>query len=183
MFKSHCTNCGASNQIPLNYKGKSIKCHSCGDQFIALEDGERTFKFECLACGGRIEAEEKRRGEQADCPHCKASINVTDDPQTTHEAISTSVPDATGNTISDTRKCPYCSEDIKTDAIICRFCMMDFKSGQLVAQKSTINTTRKEVRAISSISDGVNLGCGMFIVLPIIIIAIFFFIIVIFSSI
>ncbi len=49
MFETHCTNCGASNQSPPHYKGKTIKCSSCGDQFIALEDGERAFKFHCTA--------------------------------------------------------------------------------------------------------------------------------------
>lgn len=56
-------------------------------------------------------------------------------------------------------KCPFCAEEIKKEAIICRFCGYDLKTGK-----------HREVKARSTVQDGVNIGCGMFIVLPLIII-------------
>ena len=35
-------------------------------------------------------------------------------------------------TESDARKCPFCAETIKLDAIICRFCRMDLRTGRPV---------------------------------------------------
>ncbi len=64
------------------------------------------------------------------------------------------------------KKCPYCAEEIQDEAVICRYCHMDLKAGKFA------QTVPKEVRAKSSIRDGVRLGFGMFIVLPLLIIGI-----------
>lgn len=73
-----------------------------------------------------------------------------------------------------TKSCPFCAEQIKKDAIICRFCQMDLKKGQPVKAKNE----PKEVQARSGVEDGVKLGCGMFIVLPLLIIGGLFFIVI-----
>lgn len=63
------------------------------------------------------------------------------------------------------KKCPYCAEEIQDEAIVCKHCHLDVRTGKLIASQPT------EVQARSGINDGVKLGCGMFIVLPLLIIA------------
>lgn len=66
----------------------------------------------------------------------------------------------------ETRSCPYCAETIKTEAVICRFCGYDLRTGEPTRAVPTEGQERV-VQARSGVSDGVKLGCGMFIVLPI----------------
>ena len=89
------------------------------------------------------------------------SIEITKDeqPKVVKEQIFNTSSEE--NTQSATKKCPYCAEEIKKEAIVCRFC-----------NRSLEVTEPQEVKAKSSIADGVRLGCGMFIVLPLIIIGI-----------
>ena len=70
----------------------------------------------------------------------------------------------------ETKQCPYCAETIKKDAVICRFCRMDLTKGQPIRQDAKEITQPQKVQAKSGVADGVKLGCGMFIVLPLIII-------------
>jgi hypothetical protein len=65
--------------------------------------------------------------------------------------------------MTEEKKCPFCAETIKSEAKFCRFC-----NRALNAQASPI--TDKPVRAKSGVWDGVKIGCGMFIVLPILLI-------------
>ena len=64
---------------------------------------------------------------------------------------------------NETKKCPYCAEEIKAEAVVCKHC------GRELAH---IDSNNKKGLTIG---DGVRTGCGMFIVLPIIIIAIIVF--------
>ncbi|MFH0728772.1 MAG: hypothetical protein V2B19_20860 [Pseudomonadota bacterium] len=68
----------------------------------------------------------------------------------------------------DTKICPYCAEEIKKDSKICRFCRMDLAKGKSIDTPES--TPTKEVIAKSGILDGVKIGCGMFFVLPVLII-------------
>jgi len=69
----------------------------------------------------------------------------------------------------ETQQCPYCAETIKKEAKICRFCQMDLSTGKSFVSKNASDIAPKEIKAKSGVKDGVKLGCGMFIVLPIII--------------
>ena len=62
----------------------------------------------------------------------------------------------------DTKVCPHCAETIKAAANVCRFCGINLRSGKPITE----TTVPPTVEARSGVADGVKLGCGMFIVLP-----------------
>lgn len=70
----------------------------------------------------------------------------------------------------DTKQCPFCAETIKAAAIVCRYCGRDLKTSEQVSTRPNVDTEVKEVKAKSGVMDGVKIGFGMFIVLPILII-------------
>lgn len=78
------------------------------------------------------------------------------------------------------KKCPYCAEEIKDEAKICRFCKFDLATGKPI---EIISEKIQKVEAKSSVKDGVKIGCGMFIILPLIIIGILIFLVMILGGI
>ena len=73
----------------------------------------------------------------------------------------------------DTKDCPYCAETIKAAAKVCRFCGINLGTGKPITETTTSGT----VKAKSGVGDGVKLGCGMFIILPLLILLALAFII------
>jgi hypothetical protein len=78
--------------------------------------------------------------------------------------------------VEETKTCPYCAETIKKDAVVCRFCNYDLRTGTsaaLAAQPQpspAVSSAAPVVQARSGVKDGVKIGFGMFFVLPILMI-------------
>ena len=95
-------------------------------------------KFNCAKCLRSLQSGDSNAGKSLRCPSCSELITVplllavVESPEeklTDPDAFVLSVlnPEPDG---SDTRKCQYCAETIKADAIKCRFC------GEIVRQIS-----------------------------------------------
>jgi transcription elongation factor Elf1 len=143
--------------------------------------------FTCAKCGQNIIIDEKGAGMAAQCPTCAVPLQVPLRREGSPSSLSPQIR------TDDLKTCPRCAEDVKKAAKICRFCGYDFQTEQpdsksapqqpvtpqsaydRIANKLASVGKEKPVHGRSSIMDGVRLGFGMFVVLPIIVVLILVF--------
>ncbi len=129
----------------------------------------------CLKCGEYIPV------NYSSCPNCNSPISDHEEKEVDeeeelysigNEPIEAEIVDESieiPNKI-DTKTCPFCAEIIKLNAVICRFCKMNLKTGRLV-----LPSQKKEPEFV----DFLKYGCGFILALPFLI---FLFIIFLFRG-
>jgi prepilin-type processing-associated H-X9-DG protein len=127
--------------------------------------------FNCKSCGQSITIDEAGAGQEVQCPACGNSLIV---PSRKPESVENTARPIPPLPTDDTKICPFCAETIKKAAKICRFCGSDLVAGKSSAQSSAQAHEQPiaAIRARSGIWDGVKLGCGMFIVLPLVLLGV-----------
>ena len=103
-------------------------------------------RFKCPRCREPIEAPADLIGEITDCPHCQQRIEIPESGQFVIPEPAPPMPD-----VQKYKKCPFCTEQILSDAIKCKHCG-EFLEQQSQNQISTGESPGKNVQTVEQTS-------------------------------
>jgi DNA-directed RNA polymerase subunit RPC12/RpoP len=75
-------------------------------------------RFNCPRCGQHLSIEEKGAGMRVGCPNCNEQIEI---PRASAVAPPSDAP-AAPPALPEFKKCPFCSEEVRLEAIKCKHC-------------------------------------------------------------
>ena len=128
------------------------------DKTVSEKSAEATMDLENGLVGESVS--EKSAEATMDLENGLAGENVSGEPAENSWDATVELP-----VELETRKCPFCAEQIKVDAIICRFCRMDLKTGKSVDYY---------VRSKGGVSKGFKYGCITILAFVILALVLFF---------
>lgn len=138
----YCTVC------KTKLRGKPSFCASCGIELIYPANPPKIKDFDqptffCANC------EQQLDGQYDDCPKCGNKLS-----DGTQEQAVDSNPSAKG-----TKKCPFCAENIKIDAVICKHCGRDYITPEQLAH---IQKESQKINKLTAWGEMLgSLGCIM----------------------
>ncbi len=94
--------------------------------------------FGCESCGQRIAIDGAAAGQLVDCPTCGKPLEVPYESKPLNKPPTPSTTPLPAPAPPTDKKCPFCAETIKSEAIVCKHCGRD-----LVAKRLTEAVTEK----------------------------------------
>ena len=87
--------------------------------------------FKCPKCGTEMSSPGSLAGQLDTCPSCAEKVHVPHAQEMKPAGVKPPAPPPPSMAPNrETKGCPYCGEEIKQVAIVCRFCGMNIMSGQ-----------------------------------------------------
>jgi hypothetical protein len=152
-----CTRCIPSSVSTIRYS--RYYCNSCGNySSTAMRKGSGWIEFIlylCFLIPGILYSIWRRSGSPNVCPICRLAGLVPAQVAKTH-SVRTEDGSPPSQTAS-TKKCPVCAEEIKLEAIKCRFCGETFDP-QDVARQTTAAKIEESLENRVLCTDGNCIG-------------------------
>jgi DNA-directed RNA polymerase subunit RPC12/RpoP len=139
-----CTKCGQRIVIDEAGAGLIIPCPKCGRTLEVPNKSklpDTDIRFVCCECGASVSQTKEQAGKLHHCPKCGKTVLVPNPTLTESPSIQFNVQQSAGSASSaGMKKCPYCAEEIRHDAIKCKHCG-EFLNGRARGQSIAPSTT------------------------------------------